>query len=128
MSATRLEDLLRRVGPLITHAGTHRLPITASERLKFTVRYLAGGGPLRGMAYSYRIGQSTALQIVRETAKALWSSLKNEYLKRPSRDDWKRIADEFWRKWNFPLCVGAVDGKHIAIRVSTIDLFWFFCW
>ena len=30
-------------------------------------------------------------------------------------DEWKTIADGFYRKWNFPNCLGAVDGKHIAI-------------
>lgn len=30
--------------------------------------------------------------------------------------EWKHIAGEFERKWNFPNCLGAVDGKHIRIQ------------
>lgn len=28
-------------------------------------------------------------------------------------DDWKIIASDFEKKWNFPHCLGALDGKHI---------------
>ena len=31
-------------------------------------------------------------------------------------DDWLEIADEFKTKWNYPCCIGALDGKHVAIQ------------
>ncbi|GFV24225.1 hypothetical protein TNCV_2632291 [Trichonephila clavipes] len=33
-----------------------------------------------------------------------------------SKNEWKMVAEEFWVKWNFPLCLGAMDGKHIRIK------------
>ena len=30
--------------------------------------------------------------------------------------EWEKIAEEFHTKWNYPFCIGALDGKHIAIR------------
>lgn len=30
--------------------------------------------------------------------------------------DWQNISNEFSSKWNFPNCVGAIDGKHIIIQ------------
>ena len=29
---------------------------------------------------------------------------------------WQRIADEFEEKWDFPNCIGAIDGKHVVLR------------
>lgn len=86
----------------------------------FLRRYLAHGGSLETLAFSYRIGSSTAAKIIFETCAALWDVLKGEYLSPPTLEQWKEIAAEFEKRWNFPLCLGAVDGKHIAIRVSSI--------
>ena len=33
-----------------------------------------------------------------------------------TQNEWQSIEQDFATKWNFPTCVGALDGKHIVIR------------
>ncbi|XP_046389323.1 uncharacterized protein LOC124158179 [Ischnura elegans] len=60
--------------------------------------------------------------ILRELCRAIYEVLKENFLKMPrSVDEWGEIAREFQEKWNFPNCIGALDGKHIHFRSSRAD-------
>ena len=42
---------------------------------------------------------------------------QHEYLMCPTDpEDWKKIEERFRNRWNVPHAVGALDGKHIAIK------------
>ena len=82
-----------------------------------TIRYLATGDSQQSQAFNFRIGKSTACNVVRETCKGIWSALNQKFLKAPcSAAEWKKIAVGMSNDWDFPNCVGALDGKHIAIE------------
>eukprot|EP00112_Aurelia_sp_Birch-Aquarium-sp1_P010844 Seg230.5 transcript_id=Seg230.5/GoldUCD/mRNA.D3Y31 product="Protein ALP1-like" protein_id=Seg230.5/GoldUCD/D3Y31 len=39
------------------------------------------------------------------------------YLKVPStEEEWLAIAKKFYERWQFPNCIGAIDGKHIVMQ------------
>ena len=72
---------------------------------------------MQTIAFSYRLGHSTVCNIIGETCDALWNVLYKKYLKTPSNQtEWKRISDGFYRAWNFPHCLGAIDGKHVVMQ------------
>jgi hypothetical protein len=35
----------------------------------------------------------------------------------PTRTTWLQIVNDFWDLWNFPNCIGAIDGKHVKVQV-----------
>ena len=47
----------------------------------------------------------------------LWAVLSPLYMAFPQNQDaWRLIAANFDAKWNFPHCLGALDGKHVVMR------------
>ena len=63
----------------------------------------------------------TLAPFARNTADSnpVWDALcEKGFLKVPNNAiKWKDEADEFERKWNFPNCLGAIDGKHVMSQV-----------
>ena len=117
MSLERFEDLLTLVGPFIAKKPCQsRSSISEAERLMVTLRYLATGDSQQSLSFLFRIGKSTISNLLRETCKAIWFALKEQYLNVLSTtSDWLKIAKEFEDEWNFPNCIGAIDGKHTTM-------------
>ncbi len=59
---------------------------------------------------------STVASIESETCDALWHCLRDEHLPVPTEEMWRSTARRFHERWNFPNCLGAMDGKHIFIQ------------
>lgn len=76
---------------------------------------MATGESFRSLAFAFRISHSYISTLVKETLLAICKHLVPIFIPSPSKEVLKRNAEEFWERWNFPNCVGAVDGKHIRI-------------
>ena len=50
------------------------------------------------------------------TCRVIVNTLMKEEMTEPYEEQWKDIAEDFRNIWNFPNCIGAVDGKHINIE------------
>lgn len=77
---------------------------------------MATGESYRSLAFSFRLGFSTTREIVEEVCEVIWKTLKPIYMQTPTREDWLRISREYKEIWNFPLCCGSLDSKHINIQ------------
>lgn len=54
--------------------------------------------------------------IVNQTCRAIFTALSEDHLRVPNKEQWATIASDFGRYWNFPNCIGALDGKHVRIE------------
>lgn len=59
---------------------------------------------------------STICTIVKETMSIILTSFYPVHMPVPSKDDLKKVSENFYQKRGFPHCVGAVDAKHIRIK------------
>ena len=103
------DDLLHKVKPYLTcrrYTSSVRPSISSSERLALT-QIFATGDSQTSISFNFRVGRSTVCNTVYETCCVLWKVLHMEYVQFSSTtQDWIGISQQFWRKWNFPNCLG----------------------
>ena len=82
----------------------------------FSKRHSDEESNIRWLKYQLRISKKGISYFIDEVCKAIVTVLAWTYLKFPSyQEGWKNIEKKFQDKWNFPQCIGYVDGKHIEI-------------
>lgn len=117
MNYEQFIELCEYVTPIIQKNDTNmRKAICPKERVALTLRFLATGESFRSLEYQFRISRKAISYIIEEVCFAIISTLSKTYLNFPScSEDWLAIEKIFYEKWNFPHCLGAIDGKHIQI-------------
>ena len=111
-------ELVHRVGPRITKKSTNWRPaLEPGLKIAVTLRYLATGNTYKTLQYGFRVSNNTISLLVPETCEAIIDEYSDGHMKCPKTpDEWKEVAEKFSSLWNFHNCLGAIDGKHIAIR------------
>ena len=91
--------------------------ISLKERLALTIRFLATGETYRSLSYQFRISTRAISYIIKEVCEAIIKNMRNIYLKVPSSpEEWLTVAEKFESRWQFPNCIGAMDGKHTVMQ------------
>ncbi len=118
MSPQKFERLLSWIAPSILKSALRRSVASPAERLCVTLRYLCAGDAQITLATCYRMSPAVVGRVVKETAEVIWNNLKDrKFIDPPTHpQNWLEISNEFSNKWNFPHCLGAIDGKHVVIQ------------
>lgn len=81
LSVDQFDFLLEKVRPVISKKDTNmRKAISAETRLLITLRYLSTGDSYRSLMYLFRVAHNTMSGIISQTCKAIFHSLREEYL------------------------------------------------
>ena len=111
-------EILERVERRIQRQDTFwRKALPAGLKLAVTLRYLASGDSYKSLAFAFRVPCNTICRIIPEVCQAIIDTFMPEVIPMPTEEvEWKAIAHQFYKKWNLPHCIGAVDGKHVSIK------------
>ncbi len=91
------------------------LPVALKDTL--TLRHLATGDSYHSLMYSFRVAHNTISNVVAEVCEAIIAEYAEDVIDTPTEEDkWRNIARQFSAAWQFHHVLGALDGKHIAIK------------
>ncbi|XP_061504312.1 putative nuclease HARBI1 [Anopheles gambiae] len=109
--------LLTVITPRIRRQDTYmRDAIIPKDKLIITLRLLASGDSYKSLEYAYRVSEQSISLFIPEVCNSLLIYLR-KYVKLPStQQEWLTVSDAFNAKWKFPHAIGAIDGKHVAIK------------
>ena len=118
MDYNMFKEILQRIEGRITKTTTNfRKPLSPALKLAITLRYIAAGDSYHSLMYGFRVAHNTISKLIQEVCEAIISEFSEELVPVPSTpEEWNKISDDFSSRWNFHHCLGALDGKHIAIR------------
>ncbi|XP_051155342.1 uncharacterized protein LOC127277937 [Leptopilina boulardi] len=116
MSVEQFEELHQLIRHRLQKRSLRR-PLSTRLRLAVTLCILAHGDSFYTTSNFFRIGLSTSYSIIQEVCPIIWECLQVLYLNgNLTSDHWKVNAQGFRVKWDLPNCIGAMDGKEIAIK------------
>ena len=118
MSPELFHEMEERLTPYLRKQPTNfRPPLEPGLKLAVTLYYLATGCTFRqGIMALFRVPHNSASKFIPEVLEAIVEEYQHVIRTPNTADGWRELAHEFERQWNVPHCVGAIDGKHVAIR------------
>ena len=116
-SSCLFDEIVEKVRPHIEREETFfRKPLPTGLRVAITLRFLATGETYTSLQFNFRVAHNTISGIVPDTCKAIAKVYGDELKVPETKEEWLNVARGFEERWNFPHCIGSLDGKHIRMR------------
>ena len=86
-------------------------------KVAIALRYFASGDSYRSLMYSFRVPHNTISEIVVDVCNAIIAEYAEDVIQTPvDEGEWREVSNLFSSRWQFHHVLGALDGKHVAIR------------
>ena len=121
MSRSTFLSLCQTMKPHIERQNTHmRQPVEVERQVALTLYYLADEGRMRKTANAFGLSRSSVSIIVRRVCSAICEHMGPQLIRLPMTEaEVREKTTNFFHHWQFPQCLGAVDGTHVDIKQSS---------
>ncbi len=94
--------------PLICMLDTiYHKALDPGLKVPIALCYMATGDSSKSLQYVFHVAYNTICLLIAEVTSTIVTPT--------TPDDWMVIANNNSRKWQYHHCLGAIDGKHVAI-------------
>ena len=117
MTRQQFDELVETLRPSMEHQRTRIDNVDVETQVLTSIYHMAHGSSLRSLVPVFRISHASLHRFYVKTIDAIIKHVAPVHLKFPTtQQEWQSIADRFYERWQWPNCVGAIDGKHVRIE------------
>ena len=118
MSEASFYMLCEELRPYLTKQTTKlRKPVSVETQVAATLYYLADEGRMRKVSNSFGLRRATVSKVIRRVTSVISEKLGAKYIVLPkTKEEVEEHARNFYNRYGFPQCIGAIDGTHIKIK------------
>ncbi len=112
------QEMVERLTSIISKQDTnYRKALDIGLKVAITLHYMATGDKSKSLHYCFRVAYNTICLLTAEVCAAIVEAYHEEIIVTPTcPDDWMVITNNNHRKLQYHHWLGAIDGKHGAIR------------
>ena len=118
MSEASFYMLCEELRPYLTKQTTKlQKPASVETQVAATLYYLADEGRMRKVSNSFGLGKATVSKVIRRVTSVISEKLGAKYIVLPkTKEEVEEHARNFYNRYGFSQCIGAIDGTHIKIK------------